>query len=90
MWFWPWNKPAKPEREVLLYTRTGCHLCDDAHAVLLQARERYPFTLTLVDVDSAPELVQQYGECVPVVLVDGTLRFRGRVNPVLLTRLLRR
>jgi glutaredoxin len=74
---------------VILYTRQGCHLCDDAWTVLDEASQRYGFSVETVDVDSDVELVQKFGQCVPVVTVDGKLRFRGRVNRVLLERLLR-
>jgi glutaredoxin len=73
---------------VVLYTRQGCHLCDDAHQVLEEARQRHGFGLETVDIDTAPELASRYGEQVPVVLVNGKLRFRGGVNRVLLERLL--
>ena len=72
----------------VMYTRQGCHLCEQAWALLEDARKTHGFTLEAIDVDSAPELVQQYGECVPVVLVDGKVRFRGQVNAALLKRLL--
>ncbi len=73
-----------PLLSVVLYTRKGCHLCDDACAVL----RRHGLTPQLIDVDSDPRLVEQYGCCVPVVVIDGKVRFRGRVNEVLLRRLL--
>jgi hypothetical protein len=41
-----------------------------------------------VDVDTDPELAAQYGTEVPVIAVNGKVRFRGAVNPVLLKRLL--
>ena len=44
----------------------------------------------LVDIDSDPRLVEHYDCCVPVVVIDGKVRFRGGVNEVLLRRLLRR
>jgi glutaredoxin len=72
--------------KIVLYTRIGCHLCDDAKAML----ESYGLTVESVDIDRDPELVVRYGECVPVVMVDGRERFRGRVDPVLLRRLLSR
>ncbi|MBM4071898.1 MAG: glutaredoxin family protein [Planctomycetes bacterium] len=72
----------------LVYTRTGCHLCEDAWTLLEDAQESHGFSLEAIDVDSDPELVTQFGECVPVVVVDGKVRFRGQVNPVLLKRLL--
>jgi hypothetical protein len=73
---------------VLLYTRAGCHLCETAWERLRRAQRRYRFALGMVDVDTDPELAARYGTCVPVVMVNGKLRFRGAVNPVLLVRLM--
>ena len=47
------------------------------------------FALEAVDVDTDPQLAARFGECVPVVTVNGKVRFRGKVNGVLLRRLLR-
>jgi glutaredoxin len=74
---------------VLLYTRRGCHLCDDTHAVLTEYQRRYGFVLEPIDVDAVPALAERYGEWVPVISVGGIDRFRGRVEPPLLDRLLR-
>jgi hypothetical protein len=41
-----------------------------------------------VDIDGDPQLQTRYNECVPVVVIDGRERFRGRVSEVLLQRLL--
>ena len=75
--------------QVVMYTRRGCHLCEQAWEQLEEARRSHGFALIQADVDADPELVRQYGECVPVVVVNGRVRFRGVVNPVLLRRLLR-
>jgi len=56
---------------------------------LEDAQKRFEFALETVDVDSDPELAARHGDWVPVVTVDGKLRFRGGVNPELLKRLLR-
>ena len=69
----------------ILYTRRGCHLCDDALAIL----RRHGLSPRLVDIDGDPALRERYDLCVPVVEIDGQERFRGRVNEVLLQRLLR-
>jgi glutaredoxin len=89
-WFrsW-WGGRRLGHWQVVMYTRRGCHLCERAWAQLEGARRRYGFALSQVDVDNEPELARRYGECVPVVTVNGRVRFRGVVNPVLLRRLLR-
>jgi glutaredoxin len=68
---------------VVLYTRIGCHLCDDARQ-LLEAHGLMPI---LIDIDADPGLRARYHECVPVVEIDGKIRFRGRVDALLLRRL---
>lgn len=70
---------------VVLYTRAGCHLCDDARDLLV----RHGLLPESVDIDADPQLRARYDTCVPVVVIDGVERFRGRVNEVLLRRLLR-
>jgi glutaredoxin len=72
--------------EVVLYTRPGCHLCDDARDML----KRHGLAPRLVNIDADPALSERYNECVPVVEIDGKERFRGRVNETLLRRLLAR
>lgn len=75
--------PIMP-RQVLLFTRSGCHLCEEAEAMLA----RHGLSSQKIDVDASPELRAKYDTCVPVVVMDGKERFRGRVNEVLLKRLL--
>lgn len=70
--------------EVVIYTRQGCHLCDDAAALVRHCG----LAPKMVDIDADPELQQTYNQCVPVVQIDGKVRFRGRVDPVLLRRLI--
>lgn len=79
----------RPPLHLTMYTRQGCHLCVDALAELRRQQKSYSYSLKLVDIDTDPELVAQHGNCVPVVAVNGKVRFRGQVNPVLLDRLLR-
>jgi len=55
--------------QVFLYGRKDCHLCDEAQADLEALQSEHPHSLTLVDVDSQPELQHRYGELIPVVEV---------------------
>jgi hypothetical protein len=56
---------------VTLYGKPGCHLCDDARAVVERVREQRPFELEEVDVSLDPVLHSRYGERIPVVELDG-------------------
>ncbi len=82
------QRPRLGHLHFVLYTRQGCHLCDDAWLLLQKEQERYQFQLEVVDVDTQEKLGEQFGDQVPVVTVNGQVRFRGGVNTVLLDRLL--
>ena len=57
---------------VTLYTRTGCHLCDEARHVILAVRDSEGgFELREVDIESDAALHARYLERIPVVEVDG-------------------
>ena len=73
---------------VTVYTRAQCTCCHKALDLLQEAQRRYRFPIETVDIDTDPLLVEQFNELVPVVTVNGKIRFKGVVNPVLLERLL--
>jgi len=76
-----------PFGSVILYTRGSCPLCDEAKSVLKRFSGDLPEIEETV-IDGNPELIQRFGECVPVVEIDGKVRFRGSVNEYLLQRLI--
>jgi hypothetical protein len=53
-----------------LYSRTGCHLCEDMEVALTELQKELDFRFECIDVDSDPGLVGAYGTLVPV-LKDG-------------------
>lgn len=81
--------PRLDHLTVTVYTRAQCCCCHKALDVLKDAQRRFGFSIEEIDVDSDPELVAKYDTEVPVVAVDGKVRFRGVVNRALLERLLR-
>jgi glutaredoxin len=73
---------------VTLYGKPGCHLCDDARAVVSRVRAQRPFELVEVDVTLDPALHREYGERIPVLALDGEELFEFHVEEaVLLERL---
>jgi len=75
---------------VVVYSREGCCLCDDALREVEAARAAEPFELQVVDVDQDPALAERYGHEVPVIEVDGRKAFKYRVTSRELLRRLRR
>ena len=67
--------------ELTVYSRSYCHLCDDMIAGLRSLQARFPFELTIVDVDSDDALEARYGEDVPVVVHGATELCRHRLDP---------
>jgi glutaredoxin len=65
---------------VELYTRDGCHLCEDAKAVLEKVRGEVPFELREIDIDGDAALVERYGIEIPVIVVDGRKHAKYRVD----------
>ncbi len=88
MWGWWRSKKRRPDLHLVLFTRAGCHLCDTAHEQLVRWQRQYRFSLELKDIATSEELTQAYGNCIPVVTVNGKVRFRGKVNDVLFQRLM--
>jgi glutaredoxin len=72
--------------EVVLYTASGCHLCEAARRVVGAAREELGFDLREVAIDGDPELEAAYREWIPVVEIDGRRRFVYHVHPDALRR----
>jgi hypothetical protein len=77
-----------------LLHREDCELCDQMLADLESLARTLPPQLRLpaievVDVDSDPELVRRHGLHVPVLLLDGTVVCRHRLDSAELQRLLR-
>jgi glutaredoxin len=69
---------------VTLYGKPGCHLCDDARAVVERVRARRRFDLEEVDVSLDPTLYREYGERIPVLALDGAELFEFHVEEAVL------
>jgi glutaredoxin len=65
---------------VTLYSRPGCHLCEDARAMLDRARARRAFDLEEIDIESDDALLRRYLERIPVIAVDGEEAFELLVD----------
>ena len=65
-----------------LYGKAGCHLCEEARAVVLDLQARRPFDLEEVDITRDPALERRYRERIPVVAIDGKEALELVIDPV--------
>jgi glutaredoxin len=72
--------------EVTLYGRPGCHLCDEARAVLERIRAELPFALVERDIECDDALFKAYLERIPVIALDGEELFDFFVDEAELRR----
>ena len=67
-------------REVTLYTRPGCHLCEEAKTVILPLLREFGAVLREVNVDDDPVLRERYGADVPVIFLGARKTAKHRVH----------
>ena len=67
---------------VTIYSRLGCHLCDDAEKVLESLREELNFEIEVINIDEDTELVKLYNDQVPVIHIDGIHHDFYKVDPL--------
>lgn len=75
---------------VTLYSRPGCHLCDEMKAVVQRVTRasEVPMTIEEIDISTDPALEARYGLEIPVLLVEGRIAAKYRVTERELTRIL--
>ena len=63
-----------------IYSRPGCHLCEEAEEVIVRIRRKYPFELSIINVETDPALESAYGVEIPVITINGNKAFKYRVD----------
>jgi len=74
--------------QITIYSRRGCHLCDEMKAVVLRVARTIPFSLAEVDISGHAELETLYGLEIPVLTIDGKKAAKYRVTERELLRIL--
>ena len=88
-WHWlGFARRTRPDLHIVVFTRPACPLCDEAWDLLKRHQNIYEFSLSLTNIEDSVDLVRAHGEWIPVVMINGTIRFRGHINDVLLRRIL--
>jgi glutaredoxin len=71
---------GEPPPRVVLYSKPGCHLCEDARAVVDAVCAELGETFDEVDISTSEELMREFGEQIPVTFVDGEQHDFWRVD----------
>ena len=71
---------AAGSRDVTLYTRPGCHLCDEAKAAIAPLLLEFGAALREVNIDEDPFLKERYGWDVPVIFIGSRKAAKHRVD----------
>ena len=64
--------------QVIIYSKPGCHLCEEAKEAILKAGLAEHYTLNEVNIANDPELLARYKDDIPVITFDGIEAFRHR------------
>jgi glutaredoxin len=84
------RRAARVTRQVVLYGKPGCHLCEDARALLDSLGARYPLDLREIDITSDPALFRQYDIRIPVITIDNAIELDAPIDAKKLERALAR
>lgn len=79
---------AGSQPRVTLYSKPGCHLCDDARVIIERVCADLGTAYDDIDITTSPALVEQYSEQIPVTLVDGAQHDFWRVDETRLRKAL--
>ncbi len=71
---------ASPAHEITLLTRPGCHLCDDARAVIASVAAELGVSWHERDITESESDLRAYGDMIPVTLIDGVQHDFWRVS----------
>ena len=74
------DKILNPGPRVVIYSRPGCHLCEEAKKVIEGSGYRGEYTLEEINIESDAELLRRYRYDIPVITINGEEAFRHRVT----------
>lgn len=66
--------------KVVIYSRPGCHLCDEAKQIIAAAGRADEYTLDEINIESDPDLINRYQNDIPVITINGIEMFKHRLT----------
>lgn len=75
-------QPTPSKAHVIIYSRPGCHLCEEAKQAIESAQCANEYTLEEINIESEAALLARYRFDIPVITIDGQEAFRHRLTSV--------
>jgi glutaredoxin len=76
--------------QIDIYSRPGCHLCDEAKEVIERVQQRCSFALRIINIDEDPGLLTAFGTEIPVIFINGNKAFKYHVDEAELEKKVKR
>ncbi len=73
-------RSTSAKTHVIIYSRPGCHLCDEAKQVIRSAQCHDEYTLDEINIESDSDLLRRYQYDIPVITINGVEAFRHRLT----------
>lgn len=67
-------------RQISVYGKPGCHLCEDALALLDRLGRQYPMVIQQVDITTSPDLFRRYDTHIPVIVIDEQIELEAPIS----------
>ena len=74
------EQTMKSKSRIILYTKPGCHLCEEMKHEMVRAQCDDLYTLEEVNIETDPDLLRRYRFEIPVLEIDGVVAFKGRLR----------
>jgi len=71
---------SSAKAHVIIYSRPGCHLCDEAKQAIKATQSLDEYTLEEINIESDPDLLRRYQSDIPVITINGVEAFRHRLT----------
>ena len=71
---------TEAKAQVIIYSRPGCHLCDEARQNIKAAGGHDEYTLDEINIESDPDLLRRYKFDIPVITINGVEVFKHRLS----------
>lgn len=72
--------PAASKIIVEIYSKPGCHLCEEAKELLVQTKKEFDMEIKEINIEGDPDLFREYRYDIPVIRINGRKAFKHKID----------